>query len=100
MQIGMLDHLQKWIFNFVKTHKHLDKYNAILLSVPAYFDLTPQNHSYEEVCQWNRKEMKAMCWCMVGVVTQSLQGGSTAQLPIFHDAIEFTWALLQFYMYA
>jgi hypothetical protein len=29
MQIGMLDHLQKWIFNFMKTHEQLDKYNAI-----------------------------------------------------------------------
>jgi len=25
IQIGMLDHLQKWIFHFMKTHKRLDK---------------------------------------------------------------------------
>jgi hypothetical protein len=25
MQIGMLDHLQKWIFHFIKTHEWLDK---------------------------------------------------------------------------
>jgi hypothetical protein len=43
MQIGMLDHLQKWIFHFMKTHERLDKYNAIWLSVPAYHDLTPKN---------------------------------------------------------
>jgi len=42
MPIGMLDHLQKWIFHFMKTHKLLDKYNAIWLSVPAYDDLTPK----------------------------------------------------------
>jgi len=41
MQIGMLDHHQKLIFHFLKTHKWLDKYNAIWLSVPAYHDLTP-----------------------------------------------------------
>jgi hypothetical protein len=29
MQIGMLDHLQKWILHFMKTHERLDKYNAI-----------------------------------------------------------------------
>jgi len=45
MQIGMLDHLQKWIFHFMKTHEGLDKYNAIWLSVPAYHDLTPKNTS-------------------------------------------------------
>jgi hypothetical protein len=28
MQIGMLDHLQKWIFHFMKMHERLDKYNA------------------------------------------------------------------------
>jgi len=37
---------------------------------------------------------------LLGVVTQSLQGGSPAQRPIFHCAIECRWALLEFYMYA
>jgi len=46
--IGMLHHLQKCIFHFIKTHEGLNKYNAIWLSVPAYHDLTPQNKSYEE----------------------------------------------------
>ena len=40
MQIGRHDHLQKWIFHFMKTHERLDKYNAMWLSVPAYHDLT------------------------------------------------------------
>jgi len=43
MQISMLDHLQKWIFHFMKKHERLDKYNAIWLSVPAYHNLTPKN---------------------------------------------------------
>jgi len=46
MQIGMLDHLQKCIFHFMKTHERLDKYNAIWLSMPAYHDLTPNNKLY------------------------------------------------------
>jgi len=29
MQIGMLDHLQKWIFHFMKMYEWLDKFNAI-----------------------------------------------------------------------
>ena len=57
MQIGMLDHLQKGIFHFMKTHERLDKYNSIWLSVPAYHDLTPKNRSYREVSEWNGKEM-------------------------------------------
>jgi len=69
MQIGMLDHLQKWIFHFMNTHQWLDKYNAIWLSVPAYHDLTPQNTSYEEVSQWNGKERKEMSRDLLGVVT-------------------------------
>jgi len=100
MQIGMLDHLQKWIFHFMKTHEWLDKYNSIWWSVPAYHNLTPKNESYEEVSQWNGKEMKEMSRYLLGVVTQSLQGGSTAQRPIFNRAIECTQALLEFYMYA
>jgi hypothetical protein len=100
MQISMLDHLQNWIFHFMKTHERLDKYNAIWLSVPAYHDLTPKNKSYEEVSQWNGKEMKEMSRDLLGVVTQSLRGGSPAQRPIFNHAIECTRALLEFYRYA
>ena len=84
----------------MKTHERVDKYNAIWLSVPAYHDLTPKNKSYEEVSQWNGKEMKEMSRYLLGVVTQSLRGGSTAQRPIFNRAIECTRALLEFYMYA
>jgi len=73
MQISMLDHLQKWIFHYMKTHEWLDKYNAIWLSMPAYHDLTPQTKSYVEVSQWNAKEMKELSQYLLGVVTQSLQ---------------------------
>jgi len=100
MQIGMLDHLQKWILHLMKTHKRLDKYNAIWLSVPAYHDLTPTNESYEQVSQWNGKEMREMSRYLLGGVTQSLRGGGPAQYPVFARAIERTRALLQFYMYA
>ena len=37
---------------------------------------------------------------LLGVVTQSLRGGSPAQRPIFNHANECTRALLEFYMYA
>jgi hypothetical protein len=100
MQIGMLDHLQKWIFHFMKMHEQLDKYNAIWLSMPVYHNLTSKNKSCEEVSQRNGKEMKEMSRYLLGVVTQSLRGGSPAQSPIFNHAIECTRALLKFYMYA
>jgi len=90
LQIGTLDHLQMMIFHFMKTQDGLDKYNAIWLSVPAYHDLTPKNKSYEEVSQWNGKEIKEMRRYLLGVVTQSLQGGSPAQHPIINRAIEYT----------
>jgi hypothetical protein len=47
----MVDHLEKWIFHFVKMYERLGKYNAIWLSVPAYHNLTPKNMSCEEVSQ-------------------------------------------------
>jgi hypothetical protein len=100
MQISMLDHLQKWIFHFKKTHERLDMYNAIWLSVPAYHDLTPKNESYDEVSQWNEKETKEMSQYLLGVVTQFLRGGNHAQRHIFNRAIACTRALLEFYMYA
>jgi hypothetical protein len=41
-----------------------------------------------------------MSWYLLGVVTQSLQGGSTAQRPIFNRINECTRGLLEFYMNA
>jgi len=84
----------------METHEGLDKYNAIWLSVPAYHDLTPKHKSYEDISQWNEKEMKEMSQYLIGVVTQSVRGGSPAQRPIFNSTIEWTWALLEFNMYA
>jgi hypothetical protein len=100
MQIGMLDHLLKSIFHCMKTNERLDKYNAIWLSVPAYYNLTLKNKSYEEVSQWNGKEMKDMSRYVLGVITQSLRGGSPTQGPILNHASVCTTALLELYMYA
>jgi len=44
--------------------------------------------------------MKKICWYLLGVVTQSLQGGSSAQCAIFNSTFECIWALLEFHMYA
>jgi hypothetical protein len=100
MQTGLLDHLQTWIFHFIKMHERLNKYNAIWFSVGAYHDLTPNHKSYEVVSQWNGKEMKEMSQCLLGVVTQPLQGGSPTQPHIFNLAIECKQAVLEFYLYA
>jgi hypothetical protein len=100
MQIGILDNVQKCIFHFMKTHERHDKYNSIWLSVPAYHDLTPKIQSYEKVSQWHGKEMKEMSRYLLGVVTQSLRGGSPTQHPIFNHAIQCRRALLVFSMYA
>jgi hypothetical protein len=43
--------------------------------------------------------MKEMSQYLLGVVTQSLQGGCHAQRPIFNRVILGTWVLLEFYMY-
>jgi len=99
MRIGMLDHLQKWIFHYMQSHEQLDKYKAIWLSVPAYNDLTPWKQAYEEVAQWNRKEMKEMSRNLLAFVTKSLRGRFPAQRPIFNCTIECTQALWEFYMY-
>jgi hypothetical protein len=81
-------------------YARLDKYNAFGISVSASHDLTLQNKSYEEVSQWNEKEMMEMSWYLLVVVTQSLRGGSPAHRPICNLAIDCTRAMLEFYMSA
>jgi hypothetical protein len=68
--------------------------------VPTYHNLTPQKKSYEEVSEWNGKEMKELSRYLIRVVMQSLHRGSPALHHIFNRAIECKRALLEFYMYA
>jgi hypothetical protein len=99
MQLGMLNHLQKWIFHFTKTHERLDKYNAMWLSVLSSHHLTPKNMSYEEVALRNGKELKEMTRYLVGVLTQSLRCQSPAQHHILNHPMECTRALSGFHLY-
>ncbi|KAF8538639.1 hypothetical protein BDD12DRAFT_884597 [Trichophaea hybrida] len=100
MQIGMLDHFQKWILHFMMTYQRLDQYNAPWLSVPAYHDITPKTKSYENDFQWNGQQMKEIRGYRLGVSTQLQSGGSPALCPIFNRAVDCTRVLLEFYMYA
>jgi hypothetical protein len=97
--ISMLDCLQKWIFNFMKTHEQLNKYYEIWLSVPAYHNLTPKTKSNENVSQQKGKEMNEICQDIVGVVTRTVRGGSTIQCCTFNHPFEGRWAMFEFYMY-
>jgi len=93
MHIGMFNHLQKWIFHFLKMHERLNKYIAIWLPLPAYHDLTRITKSYEEVSEWTGKGLNGMSRYLHGVVTQALRGGSPAQSLILNRTIECTQAL-------
>jgi len=84
MEIGMPDHLKKWIVHLTNTHKWLEKYNAIWLSMSASHDLTTKRSSYEEESRWNVKEMKEMNWLLLGVETQTLRHGSPTRHIIFN----------------
>jgi hypothetical protein len=98
--MSILDHLQRWMFHFMDMHERLDIYNATWLSVPSYHDLTTKTKLYKKVSHWNGKKMNEMSRYQLGVITQSLRGGSSAQRPIFHHAIECTRALSEFDMNA
>jgi hypothetical protein len=92
MQISMLHH-------FVNTHRQLDTYNVIWLSVAAYQDFTPENKSYEDVSEWYGEEITEMRQYLLGVVTQSQREGSPMQYPRLNCVIECTQASLELYMY-
>jgi hypothetical protein len=84
----------------MQTYERLDKYNAIWLLLPAYYNLTPRITSCEDVSQCNVTEMKEMRRYLLGVVMQSVPGRNPAECHIFNRAIECTRGLLEFYIYA
>ncbi|KAI5852013.1 hypothetical protein BZA05DRAFT_445175 [Tricharina praecox] len=58
MQPGMLKHLLGWLQDFLKQHKRLELFNIIWLSVPPYLDMAQPQKAYEEVSNWQGKEIK------------------------------------------
>jgi predicted choloylglycine hydrolase len=68
--------------------------------VLAYHNLTPNSKSFQEVSQWNGKEMNEISQYQLEVVTQSLRGGSSPQRPILNRAMVCTQPFLKVYMYA
>jgi hypothetical protein len=84
MLLGMLDHLQRWILRFIMMEGGLEKYKAMCLSVPAYHDCKPTNKSCDHVSQRNGKEMDEMTGYLLGVVTQSVRGGSPTERGILN----------------
>jgi len=100
MHNGMHDHLHQWILHLMKAHEQLNKYTSIWLSVPAYYDLIPKSMLCEKVSELNGKAMEEMSRYLIGVVTQIVQGRCPTRHRIFKRAIESTWALFEFYMYA
>jgi hypothetical protein len=69
-------------------HEQHIKFNAMWFSMPASNDLIPKAKLYEEVSQWQGKEIKETSQCLLGVPTQTLQGQTPTQNPIF---IRINW---------
>ncbi len=99
MQIGMLKHLLDWLFEFLKLHKRLERFNSLWLSVPAYLDMSKPRRAYEEVSRWNGGEIKNMTRFLVAVLRNALRNPSASQRTVFDRAIECSRALVEFYFY-
>jgi hypothetical protein len=80
----------------MKNFKQLSKYNELWFSVPAYFTMTKPKKSSEEVSQWTGMELRTMSCYLLAVVTNALHCPNTSEKQIFENAIQCTWALLEF----
>jgi hypothetical protein len=87
VNIGILQHIMKWMLSFLKQHKRLDRFDAISTAVPTYRRLLKFNKVYFAVSQWTGKGLRGIVRILLPVFTATLSNPTTTEKPIVRDAI-------------
>jgi hypothetical protein len=101
MQLGILNHLLEWVTDFLQESQRLELFNQLWVSIPPYQDMLRPKKSFQEVGQWQGKEIKTMSRFLLACFAASLDNPPNNETrESFTEAILCVRAALEFYMYA
>lgn len=98
--LGVLKHLLECVTKFLEHNKRLELFNQIWSSVPSYLDKTRPKRAYDQVSQWQGKEMRVMARWLHAVLVATLSDATSVHRAVFDNALRCTCALLKFHQYA
>lgn len=100
--LGLVEkHLMEWITAMLSKHGRLERFIALSKRVPAYLDLTAPKRSYQEVTQWNGKEIKNMSRYLYATLAATLSepAPKSYERQHFTEVLQATKSLLEVAMY-
>lgn len=101
LQLGVLDHMLGWVMDFLREQGRATLFNQLWVSIPQYQDMVRPAKAYEEVVQWQGKEIKTMSRFLLACFAAALDSSpNNATRQSFDEAILCVRAALEFYMYA
>src|SRR5438876_7144901 len=72
LYLGLLEHLMEWIKGLLKRYKCQNYFDKAWKSVPSYYKLTKPNKPYQQVSQWQEKEIRSFGQIILAMLAASL----------------------------
>jgi len=94
--LGLFKHMMHWIEAFLKKHGRLQAFDEVWKALPPYPGFLVPKKAYPEVTQWQRKEMRYLEGCILGVLAMALRQPGGAQAIPFKRAPRCVRALVDF----
>jgi hypothetical protein len=94
--LGIIDHLMKWIMDFLKTYKRLDAFNTHWRRMPAYPGFRRFQKEFGAVSQWTGIEMRTIPRVLIAVLSATLLGPAAHEKNAFDECILAARALVRF----
>ena len=98
--LGVLQHLLEWLHEFLKVIGRMPLFNRVWLSVPPYQQLSRPSKAYEEVSNWQGKEILQMARFLLSVLYVTLRRQPDAFRRDMQDCLKATRGLLHFHFYS
>jgi len=86
--LGIFKHLMQWVEGFLKKHKRQQAFNDAWKQIPPYPGFSVPIKAYQEVTQWQEKEMRNLSKCISAILASVLRNPSSSQNHDFQNALK------------
>jgi hypothetical protein len=94
--LGILDHLLKWLNAFLKDHDRLSLFSNTWKTIDSYPGVYMPAKAYDEVSQWQGKEMRSFSRIVYVCLAIALSNPSSTERHRFKSALTCTSSLVDF----
>ena len=98
--LGLFKHMMDWIQGFLKKNSHQQAFKNAWKALPTYPGFLGSTKAYREVTQWQGKDMRNLCRCLLGVLAVALRQPDNSQIHTFKRVLTCVWILCDFTMMA